>query len=71
MGALSLRPVLLLWEQTLIGPSHSLTGWADFPYHGLPTKAQTRPGLLAFLGETRQGLFLSDRQIEPFTQAGE
>lgn len=46
-----------LLEQTLIRPRRRLTGRADFPYHGLPTKARARPGLLAFLGEVRQAYF--------------
>lgn len=52
-----LRGPCSLLEQTAIRPSRRLTGRADFPYRGWPTKARARPGLLAFLGEMRQAYF--------------
>lgn len=51
------RGLCSLLEQTPIRPSRRLTGRADFPYRGWPTKARARPGLLAFLGEMRQAYF--------------
>ena len=71
-GTLTSRPPWLVASRHRSGPTPlSDRRETDFSYHGQPTKAQARPARLAFLGGDVSVLFLSQRQIESFTQSSD